>query len=180
MRTPKTWAITDTHWNHPVMIERGFRPADYEEQIRRQWHRLVLPADTVIHLGDVIVQHPSMLQDILAGLPGYKVLVRGNHDRESDGWYKRMGFGFVANGILIGGVWLTHAPQATLPDGAIINVHGHLHDDNHRGTDFPTHCKLLAIERTAYAPVELSAFVGFSPAVRKILMPFESDIVEAV
>jgi calcineurin-like phosphoesterase family protein len=179
MRLPKTWAITDTHWNHDVMIERGYRPADYQERIKRHWLRLVMPEDTIIHLGDVIVGRNSELKDILAPLPGFKILCRGNHDRESDGWYRRAGFAYVANGILVGGVWLTHAPQATLPDGAIINVHGHLHDDDHRGTDFPAHCKLLAIERTDYAPVELSQFVGFTPMARRILMPFESEIIEA-
>jgi calcineurin-like phosphoesterase family protein len=169
MRIPKTWAITDTHWKHEEMIKRGWRPADYEERIRRQWLRLVMPEDTVIHLGDVILGERSALKDILADLPGRKILTPGNHDRESHGWYERAGFTFVAQGILIGGVWLTHAPQATLPDGALINVHGHLHDDEHRATNVPAHCKLLAIERTDYAPVELSSFVGFSPMTRKLL-----------
>lgn len=175
MRKPKTWIITDTHFNHDMLIEAGYRPADFQDQICRNWGRVVEPQDTIIHLGDVIMKRPSELYHILSVLHGRKILVRGNHDRESDGWYERAGFSFVAQGILIGGVWLTHAPQATLPDGAIINVHGHLHAGTHRTGPSVDHCKLLTLEVDGYGPVELDAFVGFTPMRKKILMPYDVE-----
>jgi calcineurin-like phosphoesterase family protein len=175
-RPAKIWVITDTHFNHQMLIDQGYRPADYQEQICRNWTRLVMPHDTVIHIGDVIMNRPSELQQILTALPGRKILVRGNHDRESDGWYHRAGFAFVAQGILIGGVWLTHAPQVTLPDGAIINLHGHLHAGNHRKGPEVDYCKLLSLEADGYGPVELDTFVGFTPMRKKILMPYEVEL----
>lgn len=174
-RPSKIWLITDTHFNHAMLVEKGHRPADYQDQIKSNWKRLVAEQDTVIHLGDVIFAQASTLRDILTELPGRKILVRGNHDHESDGWYMRAGFSFVAQGILVGGVWLTHAPQATLPDGAIVNVHGHLHAGTHRTATLADHCKLLALEVDGYTPVELREFVGFSPITRKIMMPYKQE-----
>jgi hypothetical protein len=76
----------------------------------------------------------------------------------------RNGFAFVAHGILRNKIWLTHAPQFTLPDGALLNVHGHLHDrvDNRGLTLYPWN-KLLALEFTDYKPVEFDKFVATAP-----------------
>lgn len=174
-RIPKTWLTTDTHFNHEMLISSGYRPNDFNERIIAAWKRMVFPEDTVYHLGDVILARPSELKDILGNLPGRKILIRGNHDRESDGWYIRSGFLLVAQALLIGGVYLTHAPQANLPDGAVLNVHGHLHGNEHRPSGDSKLCKLLALEETDYKPVELMEFVGFSPITRKILMPHETE-----
>lgn len=172
MRNHKTWITTDTHFNHKSMIIQKWRPEDYEDRIIKNWARLVMEGDVVIHLGDVILGRNGDLKDILEALPGEKFLVRGNHDHESNMWYMRNGFRWAAQGLLYGGVWFTHAPQTNLPDGALLNVHGHLHDQDHRGgTDsLPEHCKLLALEKTDYCPVEFDDFVGFPP-VRKMLIP---------
>jgi len=175
MRPPKIWLITDTHFNHDMLVAEGYRPADFQEQICRNWARLVLSQDKIIHLGDVIMKRPSELAEIMKNLLGRKILVRGNHDRESDGWYERAGFSFVAQGILIGGVWLTHAPQITLPDGAILNVHGHLHAGTHRTETTAEHCKLFSLEQDGYSPVGIDEFVGFTPMRKKILMPYEVE-----
>lgn len=146
------------------MIEKGYRPANYEEQIKFNWNHWVMLEDTIIHLGDVITHRHSELSGILDYLPGRKWLVKGNHDDKSDNWYLNNGFDFVANGILTKGCWLTHAPQMTLPEGAVLNIHGHMHDNNHRGeiSALPKHCKLLALEFTGYKPVELVSFAGLS------------------
>jgi calcineurin-like phosphoesterase family protein len=175
-RVPKSWLITDTHFNHSMLVEHGFRPADFQEQIICNWKKLVMAEDTVYHLGDVILGRNAELASILSGLPGKKILIRGNHDRESDGWYERAGFSFVAQAVLVGGVYLTHAPQVTLPDGAVINVHGHLHAGTHRTGPSQDWCKLLSLEDDGYKPVELIDFVGFSPLKRKILMPYEIEM----
>lgn len=175
MRPPKTWVISDTHFFHAMLVEKGYRPADFQEQIINNWKRLVASQDTVIHLGDVIFARASTLGEIMADLPGRKILVRGNHDKESDSWYLARGFSAVCHGLLVGGVWLTHAPQATLPDGALLNVHGHLHAGTHRTTRVADHCKLLALEQHGYTVTDLWEFVGFSPVTRRIMMPYETE-----
>ncbi|MDE2098295.1 MAG: metallophosphoesterase [Patescibacteria group bacterium] len=155
-RMRRIWLITDTHWNHTRLIELGHRPANFEERIRFQWQRLVAPSDIVIHLGDVILGRKAMLPDILSELPGVKMLIRGNHDDESNGWYLSRGFAAVMDGMLMGDVWLTHQPHAVLPVGAVLNVHGHIHDNN--VPPLRPYCRLLALEHTQYAPVEMQSF----------------------
>lgn len=174
-RSPKTWLIADTHFNHLKLIDIGARPTDYEVRIKRNWARLVLPQDTIYHLGDVILSRASEMTQILADLPGRKILVKGNHDLNPDNWYLTRGFSFVAHGILTKGIWLTHAPDtAWLPSGATINIHGHLHGDEHRAEEIgklPAWCKLLALEDPAvdYSPIEMTEFAGMSKEAQAIL-----------
>lgn len=164
MKPSKTWIITDTHFNHAAMVTKGWRPADYQERIIRNCQQMINPQDRVIHLGDVIIGRNGTLGDIMVQLPGRWALVRGNHDHESGDWYMRKGFIYACQGIMYGGVWFSHAPSLTLPTGAKLNVHGHLHDGVHRGSSIPDHCKLLALEATDYKPVQFEEFCGFSPS----------------
>jgi calcineurin-like phosphoesterase family protein len=159
-RRPKTWLITDTHFNHNKLHTEGWRPADFHQRILDNWKALVHHEDTVYHLGDVIMGRAAELAGIMASLPGTKYLVRGNHDMEPTAWYLKRGFSFVATGILRHEVWLTHRPAETLPSGALLNVHGHLHDRvDKRGLETWAHNKLLAMECTEYKPVEWDEFI---------------------
>jgi calcineurin-like phosphoesterase family protein len=145
------------------MVEKAWRPPDYQERILANWRRMVRPEDRVIHLGDVIIGKIGTLKETLDSLPGTKFLVRGNHDYESDEWYMKRGFAFTGQGLLFGGVWFSHAPALVLPSNAVLNVHGHLHDGEHHGTNIPDHCKLLALEHTNYEPVLFEHIAGFKP-----------------
>jgi calcineurin-like phosphoesterase family protein len=162
-RRSRTWLVTDTHFNHQRMLKEQWRPADYQDRILKNWRRLVQPDDTVIHLGDVIIGQNGKLGEIVYSLPGIKVLVRGNHDQESDAWYRNRGFTWVCQGMVYGGVYFSHTPAVSLPSGAELNVHGHLHDKTHHGTKLPAHCKLLAMEHTDYCPVLFEDFIGHYP-----------------
>jgi calcineurin-like phosphoesterase family protein len=169
MRPAKTWIVTDTHFNHKAMVLNGWRPADYEARLMKNWSHLVAEQDKVIHLGDVIIGMNGTLKDLLDCLPGRKYLVRGNHDHESDDWYMSHGFDFACQGLVYGGVYFSHAPSFTLPFGTDLNVHGHLHDMKHRGDNIPAHCKLLSMEFTDYCPVLFDEFVGRPPS-RKVAL----------
>lgn len=170
MRPTKDWLITDTHFNHHRLVTEGWRPAGYETAIKANWCRLVAEQDVVYHLGDVILGRASELKGILDALPGIKVLIKGNHDQESNGWYMRHGFQFCAQAVLYKGVYLTHAPQVCLPDGAVLNVHGHLHDRaDRRGYETLPWQKLLALEHVGYAPVEFDKFCGLSAQALALL-----------
>ncbi len=169
---PKIWLIPDPHFNHQKLEIEGHRPVGFTELIKKNWKLMADNRDDVYVLGDVILGQNGTLGAILADLPGRKILVRGNHDHQSNGYYERNGFYYVAQGILTGGVWLSHHPAMNLPSGAILNVHGHLHNSAHHGlpADYPAHCKLLSLEQQDYKPVELNKFVGFSPIMRKLLL----------
>jgi calcineurin-like phosphoesterase family protein len=152
-----TWLITDTHFNHERMVEFG-RPPDYERQLISASRQLFAAQDTVIHLGDVFLYGKESFEEWVA-IPSRKVLVRGNHDKKSNGWFERNGFAFVADAIVLGDVIYSHKPLAIFPDGVAYNVHGHFHDNDHRrdesaGWYDPARHFKLAVEDTAYKPVK--------------------------
>jgi len=164
-RVPIDWIITDTHFNHKYVVEEGGRPLDHSEQLIQNCKRLIAAQDTTYHLGDVIFNRMSMLKEMLDVIPGRKILVRGNHDHKTNGWYERNGFHFVADYITLGNVILSHKPLERFPDGAEYNIHGHQHNDAHRLAesshyyDTRRHFK-LALEDVGYKPVQMQQFLA--------------------
>lgn len=159
----RIWLTTDTHFNHRKMIEKGFRPHDFEAQIIMNWNRLVNPCDIVVHLGDVIVGRERELMFYNESLNGVKTLVRGNHDQgRTFSFYIDHGFAMVCDALRFDDVLLTHEPTRESPVGSewTMNIHGHLHADGHRNAEFDLkpHHALLALEETNYCPVELQVF----------------------
>ncbi len=146
------------------------RPADFTEQIIKNWNNLVFPDDTVIHLGDVGIGKLEDWNWIVPNLPGRKILVRGNHDKRTCDWWMKNGFDFACDALIYRGVWLTHKPAKVLPEGCMLNVHGHLHNIWH---GFTAHHeadvsgklhnawqRLFAIEYTSYRPIEFNHFLA--------------------
>lgn len=160
-----TWLTTDTHFNHDRIATYCVRPTNFTELLIKRWKEVVKPGDLVIHLGDVAIGNRRKVIDILAELPGRKVLVRGNHDRQhGTDWWMDQGFAFACDGMKYRNCWLTHEPSTSLADGCQINIHGHLHnfDQNHhpecnQGKPFQ---RLLAVEYTNYYPVNFDKFVA--------------------
>jgi len=153
------WIISDTHFTHQMLVDEGIRPADYNEKIIKNWNSLVAPDDIVVHLGDVIFgQNKERLAEIMDSLTGTKLLVKGNHDLKPDQWYLTHGFDHVYDEVYYHDVLLSHIPQP-LPEGTRLNIHGHLHNSEHRyeevaGILSEKH-KLIALELNGYKPVKL-------------------------
>lgn len=175
-RQRKIWLTTDTHFNHTKMIAKGYRPADFQSQIILNWNRLVKPTDIVIHLGDVICGRYEDLAWINEMLNGTKTLVLGNHDQgRSFTWYIDHGFSMVCDALILNGVLFTHEPTDLFPNNRWhTNVHGHLHSDGHRTTEFnlQPHHWLLSLEATDYKPVELQSFLQ-----KKLITPPASNVL---
>src|SRR5579863_1168066 len=81
------WSIADTHlsFGKPKNMARfGERWEDHPGQIAAAWRACVVPDDVVLIPGDFSwADKPTkVIADLewLSGLPGRKVLVRGNHD----------------------------------------------------------------------------------------------------
>jgi calcineurin-like phosphoesterase family protein len=190
------YLISDTHFNHEKLKTHCKRPADFTELIMKRWNETVKPDDIVFHLGDVLIGHKRDVKKILDQLNGRKGLVRGNHDRDkSCPWWMENGFDFACDSFVFRNVLLTHEPanaviksdgnrpydmlEETLPEGCVLNVHGHLHNvwdgfiDEKRwqrdkellGVDFKTQLRypwqrLFAVEYTDYRPVEFNKFIA--------------------
>jgi calcineurin-like phosphoesterase family protein len=177
----KTWVISDTHLNHNKIKTYCQRPDNHTELTDKNIHRLVGPRDILIHMGDVGMDKPEVWMETVRNWPGFKWLVRGNHDDKGAQWYVDKGlFHMACDAMIYRGVWLTHRPwREALPAGTHMNIHGHLHNVWHgfgkddpeakkgefwlpfeRGTlEFPWQ-RLLALEYTNYGPVEFDKFVA--------------------
>jgi len=159
----RVWLITDTHFYHHKLVEWGERPEGFEKLIIDNWRFLVQPTDLVIHLGDVYFGKGSEFEELMVRLPGKKVLIRGNHDRERTAWYMRRGFEVVTNYLSYRHVLLTHRPALFLGPDVELNVHGHLHGNKHRLLDsvlsLTGRHKELALEKTGYKPVLFEEFI---------------------
>jgi len=156
------FVIGDTHWGAPAtsrcVIDCG-RPFDADNLCRSNWKRLVASEDMVIHVGDVAFTFAD-LKEFLNSLPGIKILVRGNHDSKSVSWYMRNGFSFACDGFIMSSCYFTHRPLPTLPEGASINIHGHVHNRYPRGYRKYPHSRLFALEYENYSPRIVSSFVS--------------------
>jgi calcineurin-like phosphoesterase family protein len=133
----KIWVIADTHFYHENIKRYQGRPDDFNQQIIRNWNKLVAYDDVVIHLGDVIfgLDKEKRLPSLMASLPGKKILCRGNHDPKPAEWYMERGFDFTCDYYVYQDVAFSHAPLTPLPpqtlvnDGRLVslNIHGHFH-----------------------------------------------------
>lgn len=161
--------ISDTHFNHANIATYCDRPDNFTEIIIRNWAARVGNDDTVIHLGDVAIGNRRSARDILAELPGKKILVRGNHDRQhSNSWWMDNGFDFSCDGLRFRNCWLTHEPDTSRAPGCDLNIHGHLHNiwhgfrpegDPHTRKLHNEWQRLFAVEYTNYCPIEFNEFV---------------------
>lgn len=172
----KFYLISDTHLKHANMKTYCDRPENFTELIIRNCKQIIRPEDTLIHLGDVAIGKLDDWAGLIYEIPGRKILIRGNHDRNrSNSWWMDNGFTFACDGMRFRGCWLTHEPyDGPLPAGTNLNIHGHLHNiwhgfkpngggDNPQwsetGLQFPWQ-RLFAVEYTNYMPVEFDKFVA--------------------
>lgn len=95
----KVYLISDTHFNHDKIATYCDRPSNFTELMIKNWNQIVKPDDLVIHLGDVQIGKKS--DWIMPSLPGRKILVRGNHDRQwSNLRWMKAGFDFACDGMM--------------------------------------------------------------------------------
>jgi calcineurin-like phosphoesterase family protein len=191
------YVISDTHLKHEKMQTYCQRPSDFTERIHKNVMNTVKDTDLLIHCGDVGIGKYQDWEWMVKLWPGRKVLVRGNHDRaHSNTWWMEHGFHFSCDSFIFRNVLFTHEPAnavirangnrpyeksafTDLPDGATVNIHGHLHniwdgfsspermarDKELLGIDFTKQLKhpwqrLFAVEYTDYRPVELQKFLS--------------------
>jgi calcineurin-like phosphoesterase family protein len=139
----KIYATTDTHFGHEMLVEKNYRPVDFERIILANIKKV--QGDLLIHCGDFCIgDDEEWVKRYMEAAKGFKtkVLVRGNHDKKSDVWYIERGFAFVCETFTADyfgkNIIFSHVPcyQAiitlTVP---VINVHGHMHGNGHRGEE---------------------------------------------
>lgn len=119
-----TYVTSDTHFDGLMYTEEP----DYVNLILEKWRKKVKPSDTVIHVGDVMGgRFTKAWSQKIKMLPGYKILVRGNHDgSKKEKWLEA--FDEVYDKTYIrGNVVYCHYPISAKEHGCQYNIYGHLH-----------------------------------------------------
>jgi len=159
-----TWIITDTHFYHDAIIKACGRPENHAELCINNCRYLCAPQDTLIHLGDVIFYNYTNLSLLLSQINCKQILVQGNHDRRSRGWYTRNGFDFACDSFTYDDIIFSHKPLEVFPSGVTFNVHGHWHNlldkpeehDNIPKWWSPKTHHLVSLEKLNYKPIKLT------------------------
>lgn len=163
-REPKTWIVSDTHFNHSNIILYEGRPFATKEEMNavlvEQWNETVAPEDTVYHLGDVIFGGKAVKEGILKLLNGYKILRLGNHDnRTSKSQWLNYFDEVYEDDILLDDLCLSHYPLEKEEMDKLLhleiikgNVHGHVHSQNQHLDQSKYKC--VSVELTDYRPLD--------------------------
>ena len=150
---------SDLHLGDWMGLGSFGRPFDsvpeMDEALLRAWRREVGDEDTVVVVGDVAlpVLGGERLERV-AELPGWKVLVYGNHEQNGRGGVVTDPFDEAHLGLLAPGdppLALTHMPIEEVPEGTV-NLHGHIHQ--HR---LPGRRINVSVEQLEYRPWPLTA-----------------------
>jgi calcineurin-like phosphoesterase family protein len=167
---------SDTHFGHGGALglyRRPFPsvPAMNEAMIER-WAETVEPEDEVWHLGDFAIrQRQTVVEALLARLPGRKHLVTGNNDApvttEASGWASVQPYAeLTVEGISL---VLCHYPFRTWRGMAKgwLNLHGHSHG---RLQPQPRQFD-VGVDVWGFRPVTLRTILGAASSVSRSRRP---------
>lgn len=157
-----TWIIADSHFGHQSIANLCKRPAAYDRLMVEQWRAAVPASATLLHLGDLFYKGRLdwFKQDVAPRLPGTKLLLKGNHDKQKDSFYEECGFKVVEPFEIMFGanlVTFEHYPCLEVPPEGHLHVHGHIHNNGY-GSDEPYRRRQVNVsaEILQYRPVNLS------------------------
>jgi len=162
------YLVSDTHFFHQALVDRNFRPNEFEKKTFKNLSKLT-EKDVLIHLGDICMSKDQLAHDTyIKPLKCKKWLVRGNHDHKSNSWYLNNGWDFVCHKFsdTYFGKYIvfSHKPRQ-IGDKIDLNIHGHFHNSEHRWREpellarLTERHKLFALEETNYQPVLLDTFI---------------------
>lgn len=157
------YIIGDTHFGHANI--RGYcgRPDDADDRVLASLRGFRWKDDDIlIHLGDFCLgDDGSWHQKFMEVAPRHRVLVKGNHDGKSMGWYLRAGWCGVYASISIIRYGLdllfSHEPIKDFHSHDI-NIHAHLHNGDSPGWWDRSRWYLYALE-DYYSPISLKEII---------------------
>lgn len=163
------WIIPDTHFYHTNIAKYCDRPIGWQDKIIKQWNYCIKLDDLVIHLGDVMLcnnkQYKAEFKKLITSLNGNKILVRGNHDKETLHWYMNNGFIFACNFFGYQDILFSHKPMELI-SGYGYNVHGHFHNADKERWEKPLlkirsdRHLLLILENNEYKPFSIQKIIN--------------------
>lgn len=156
---------SDIHFGHNNIIKYSNRPfatVDHmNESLMNNYKAVVGDDDIVIWGGDIAFMPADRTNAIVGSLPGYKVLIVGNHDfqRRSDNMCEFTCFDEVHICMSLHtddlDILVTHYPLQQVPGDTSFNLHGHIHTALIPGNKHYNMC----VEHVNYAPANINSFI---------------------
>lgn len=131
-----TFFIGDTHFDDGNIIDFAERPfanvKEMNKYIVDKWNETILEDDVVYIVGDFV--HPKYsveTADLILGLNGHKILIRGNHDTLSDEEYYELGIEKVYDHpIILDNFYIvSHEPMFMNNAMPYVNIFAHVHNN---------------------------------------------------
>lgn len=187
------WFTSDLHFGHKNIIRHCDRPFDsaaaMDVAMVRSWNERVCHEDTVYVLGDFAFESAKKAKTMLSRLAGRKILIRGNHDVEGEGFLDQ-GWDAVHDSLAVNvgpyTFYLHHYPLQDWPRkwrGAF-HLYGHVH-----GNIKPLHGSMdVGVDTWGGAPVSVEevvrAITPFSPPkavqTRYVEKAWKSDLASGL
>jgi calcineurin-like phosphoesterase family protein len=158
----KTYLISDTHFNHyPKTWNWPARPKGWEQMIIDNWNKIVPKNGIVIHLGDFGFGDRKKIKKSRNKLNGEIFLLKGNHDRHGDQWYKDVGINLIKKSFAVQTseeiFVFSHRPiLEEIPKG-MVNIHGHVHEKREFLTDKHVN---MSVEAIGFKPIKFMELVA--------------------
>lgn len=151
---------SDQHFGHEKIIQYAERPFNTVEEMNRhmleEYAKVVSQDDIVVFGGDVSFGNDELAKKSILSLPGFKILVLGNHDINKNGVFREHGCDLVIMSMSLKisedvSALVTHVPMARslIPKG-VINLHGHTHNSG-AGMGKVN----MSVEMTDYRPIDI-------------------------
>ena len=154
------WVGTDWHvWSSEHTKQHPYQSASNIRQLSDSYAKNIQVDDIFIYLGDLCdpaVTDLNELKHFVQNIPGRKILCKGNHDIETDSFYREIGFDDVCDVCVINQVAFSHFPLKVDPD--MINVHGHLHSEKRSDVDDANHINAYREDYYKH-PIEISELI---------------------
>lgn len=154
--------IADTHFSEESIIRYENRPfrniMEMDKKLITRWNKVVSEEDFVYVLGDFGATNQE--DSVLKQLKGTKLLVKGNHDTNSNYYYRKVGFQEVYDyPIIIKNFWiLSHEPLYVNENMPYANIFGHVHNSPIIKTFSKQHY-CVSVERINYAPISFDEII---------------------
>jgi calcineurin-like phosphoesterase family protein len=159
LKNMKTWIWSDLHLGHKNIIKYCNRPYNDEMEMNiallNNWENTVHKNDTIINLGDVAFHgNREWLMKQIQDMPGHKILILGNHDRQrSIKQWREIGFDDVYKYPIIYKDFyiLSHEPVYINEHMPYVNIHGHTHQESSNNPQKVN----VSVECIDYKPIDI-------------------------
>lgn len=157
-----TYFIADTHFGDDNIRCYENRPfadtSEMDRELIKRWNSIVSDTDNVYILGDFGAGNSEA--EILCQLSGDKFLIKGNHDTQSNSYYRAVGFREVYDlPVIFNGFWiLSHEPIYVNSNMPYANLFGHVHNSP-LFKNYSNHHFCVSVERINYTPISLEEII---------------------